>query len=266
MAPVTLSLALLVKGALVLARISGVILLLPMFGAMGVPRLARSLAALFLTVVVAPTVPETVLVETLPALIGAMISEFVVGLAMGSTVFLAFSSISIGAEIMATQMGLAAAQWFDPMFQNSQTALGRLCYWLAALVFLGTNQHLAVIQTVADSFDAVPPGALIDPGMLGIGWPHLVSATMAVGVRLAGPVILLVFLIQTFLAVLARLASAMNSFMSIGLILTMGAGYAILWVAMPGLLSAHQEFVQEVAGYLTPMAIHARGGPADGRE
>jgi len=249
-----MSFALLVKGAMVLARISGMILLMPVFSAIGIPRLVRALAALFLTVVIAPVVPDATPVATLPDLVAGMFSEFVVGIAMGATVYVAFASINIAAEIMSQQLGLMAAQWFDPMFKESQSALGRLCYWLAAMVFLGSNLHLSMFKAVADSFASIPPGTAISPGLLAPTWPYLVSATMAAGVRLAGPVIILSFLIHAFLAILARLSSTLNAFMSIGLITTLAGGGLILGLSFPGILRAHADFVQSFVNALVPLA------------
>lgn len=256
-----MSVVTLVTAALLLSRISAVFLVMPVFGTLGIPRLARGLFVVFMTVVVVPTVPQNHELATLPMLLGGVVSEFLVGLAMGSVVTLAFGSISLASEILSYQIGLGAAKWFDPLTKNTETGFGRILHWLAAAAFMGSNLHLAVLQAIAESFQRIPPGTLVQPGMLALGWPQLVSDTMAMGLRLATPILILVFLVQLFLAILARLAQSMNAFLSIGLVLTLGSGIFVLWVALPVMLRTHLDFVESVGRHLIPLALlGAQGG------
>lgn len=255
-----MTLTFLVTFALLLSRISGAILVMPVFGTLGIPRLARALAALFLTALVAPLVPAPEEVLTLPLMAGGLVTEFITGFAMGSALSLVFGALALASELMANQMGLGAAQWFDPLVQSTQSPLGRMAHWLAALVFLGSNMHLAFVDIVVRSFQAVPPGAAIAPGRIAMAWPGLVSLTLEAGLRLAAPVILLIFMVQVFLAVLARLAQSMNAFLSIGLILTLSAGYYIIWVSLPNVLLAHHDLLAWVLPRLDRIAALAHGG------
>ncbi len=95
----------LITAALVVARIGAVVMIMPVFNTMGVPKLHRLAIALCVAVIVAPVVPDAQ-VYTLSDLLLGMIGEVLVGVVMGGTVGILFGAIS-----MANRPFLSGSGW-----------------------------------------------------------------------------------------------------------------------------------------------------------
>ncbi len=247
----------LITAALVVSRIGAVVMVMPVFNTMGVPKLHRLAVALCVSVIVTPVVPQTA-VLTLSDLLMGMVGEVLVGAVMGGTVGILFGAISMAAEFMGMQIGLRIAAVFDPLSVAQTGLIASLSRWLATLVFLGANLHLWVLDAVGDSFIAVPPGMASDPLAAGALWIPTLGHAITCGVRLAGPVMVMVFLVQSFLGVMVRLAPSMNVFFAVGLIVNVVVGLGLLHESYPTLLMEHLAIVQDSIGLIGRAADLAR--------
>lgn len=254
-----MSLALLVTAGLVFARLAAALSVLPALGASGIPATVRLPIAVALTLVVTPTAPAFPGVPTLGVLLVGLVGEILLGILMGGAVAMVFGGLAFGSEIISTQTGRAIALQFNPLLDVSQGPVAALAGMMATLVFLGADLHLIVLITLADSFHRVQPGQVADIFQVAHIFTELAAPTLHAGLKLAGPALALVFLVNVFIAVLARLAPSMNVFFSIGFLLTMMAGTFLVYLSFPQLLEAHTHHLIEVIGLLPHMADAARG-------
>ncbi len=234
----------LITAALVASRIGAVVMVMPVFNTAGVPKLHRLAIALCVTVVVAPVVPPAAF-PTLSLLLLGMAGEILVGVVMGGTVGVLFGALSMASEFMGMQIGLRIAAVFDPLSVAQTGLIASMSRWLATLAFLGANMHLWVLDAVGDSFLLVPPGSATDPLAAGQLWVPTVGHAILCGVRLAGPVIVLVFMVQAFLGIMVRLAPSMNVFFAVGLIVNVCVGLGLYHEALPLLLMEHLAIVKD---------------------
>ena len=198
-----------------------------------------------LTLILAPTVPPAVEPANLAAMTVGIVSELVIGVLMGGVVRMVFGSLALAGELIGSQTGHAAARQFDPTLQLSQGPLGTLVTFLSSAVFVGADLHLQFLVALGDSFHVIPPGARVDLLSGTIVWIELAGVVIRSGAQLAAPVIVLVFVINLFVAVITRLAPQMNIFFSVGMLLTLIAGMLIYYVAMPLMLQTHLDNVRE---------------------
>ncbi len=254
-----MSLALLVTIGLVFARLAAAVMVLPGLAVQGVPKLVRLSVAVSLTVLVAPVAPLVETIPTLPHLVNAMVGEIGLGVLLGGAVGLVFGGLVFATEIIGSQTGRAVALQFNPMLKMSQGPVGMMAGMMAILVFMGLDLHLVVLLILAESFQTVHPGevtALLDVAAM---WVELASPTLQSGLKLAGPILALVFLVNCFVAVLARLAPSMNVFFSIGFILTSLAGLGLMIFLLPFIMEQHLSMVTWVIDLL-PELIDVAGG------
>ena len=80
----------------------------------------------------------------------------------------------------------------------------------------------------------------------------LLVASVALGLQLAGPILVMVWLVNVLVAVLARLAPKMNVFFSVGMTLTSSLGILLLAVSLPWLIAVHHEAVRQAVAALGP--------------
>ena len=249
----TLEISVLVGALYVFGRLGGLFLALPVFSALGVPKHVGVLGAMALTVVVAPAAPLPVVPATVGRLIFSMGGEILLGILMGSVVAAIFGAFALASEAMDRQMGGGVAMALDPLLKAQHGVLGGLGSWLAGLVFLSSGLHLECIEALCESFQIVAPGRVGAPWDAGQVLIDVVTATIVLGLRLAGPVLALVWLVNVFVAVLIKLAPNMNVFFSIGMIMTNVAGLLLFALGLPILLTVHNGAMQEAVAWMGRM-------------
>ena len=255
-----LALGWLVTAFLVAGRIAGVIMTMPAIGIQGVPATAKIAAVVVLTGLIAPVAGGGPTPPTVTMLVLGMASETLIGVTMGGVVRLAFGTLHVATEAISTQIGHGAAAMFDPMTQSSSNPLGSLASFLAGLVFLGTDLHLVFLSELGRSFLVVGPGLATDPIAGGRVWADMVGWVIVCGIRMAAPILTMVFMINLFVSVITKLAPSMNIFFALGLVLTICAGLALFHVSLPQMLELHHDFVREAVGRAFQV-IQQVGGP-----
>lgn len=253
-----MALGILLTAGLVFARLAAVVSVMPGIGSDGVPMQIRLMIAVVLTAMVVPHAPIYPSEPTLFVLIGAMVTEMMLGILMGGAVSLVFGGLAFATEIIGSQTGRAVALQFYPMLEISQGPMGALAGMMATLVFLGLGQHLTVLVILSESFHAVPPGTPTNILDVAEVFVDMAGPILNSGLQLAGPSILLVFLVNSFVAVLARLAPSMNVFFSIGFLLTVLAGMFLLYLQFPYFLDVHNQMVDDILMGLPEMVDAAR--------
>lgn len=213
---------------LVFARLGAALLLLPAFGESYVHPRLRLWLALFTSVLVASSLgrdlpPPPVEVAAFAALIA---TEVFIGLAIGAVLRLSLAALQVAGSIIALQSGLAAAAFFDPSEATQGTMTGALVstVFLAALV--ASDGHHLLLERIIAGYAGLPPGSLPDTGDLLALCARVGSTAFAVGLGVAGPVLLASFLANLALGLLARLVPALQVFfvvLPLQLLLTLSA-------------------------------------------
>jgi len=112
-------------------------------------------------------------------------------------------------------------------------------------VFLGTNGHLELLTLLAASFEPVPLEQVVNPFAGAQLWVDYSLNVFFVGLRMAGPVLTLVLLINTFIAILAKMAPTMNMFFSVGFIITMFVGMLLFIFMIPNILVVVNNLIDQ---------------------
>ena len=225
---------------LVFARIGGFVFVMPVISTQGVPRYVGVFLTLLLTGLVGPHAPLTE-VEGLLQLIVAVGGELAMGLAAGTLAGAMFSALSLAGELISQQTGFAMMTLVNPVMKTSEGPLGILGGLMAGSLFLLSGLHLKFLIVLSDSFAMTPPGTASVSDDLVHDAIAMVGNAVALGVQLAGPVIVLVLMINLFVGMLTRLAPKMNVFFSVGMSVTGTAGIFIFALALPWMLMTHTE-------------------------
>ena len=229
---------------LVLTRLSGFFVILPVFGWRAIPvriKVAATVLLSFFFAFIAPVEIDVANVSTVKAIL-LLAGEATYGLALGLIVTLLFSVVKLSGQIIERQMGLTMANVLDPMTGENARPLGSLLEMIFILLFLGANGHHLFLLIISKSYAAFPPGTIPTVGTLTKGVITASSVMLIAGLRLAAPMLAAFMVLMVALALLARLVPEMN----------------ILFISMPvriglGLLMAG-AFLPFVNGYITEMA------------
>lgn len=161
-------------------------------------------------------------------------AEALVGLALGFILQIAFAAPLIAGELIGGSMGLGFANMIDPGTGRSTPAVGQFLSILLTLLFLSVDGHLVLVETIAKSYVALPPGGawlapeqMRDIALFG-GYAFLA------GLLLALPVGFLLLCLNLVIGMISRSAPALNLF-SIGLPASLAVGVIAMAAAFPAM-------------------------------
>jgi flagellar biosynthetic protein FliR len=219
-----------------LARISGLMLVAPIFSATTIPVRIRLGITLILTMVLAPLAPLDI--RPLSAAgVATLAQQILIGAALGFVLKLVFEAVSFAGQYVSQAMSLGFAEVVNPGIGGTTPVLSQFYMMLVTLIFLVMNGHLQLIDLLAESFRSLPVG------QDGIGtnglWGVLSFAThlFSGAVRVALPALTALLVVNLGFGAIARSAPSMNLF-AVGFPITICLGLVAVWLALRGLPSA----------------------------
>ncbi len=226
--------------SLVLIRTGALLFSLPMFGARGVPVSVKVGMAVAFSWALLPILP---LGGTLPQGVvqwGLLsIREAAIGLAMGWMVHLVIAAVPLAGHVLGYQMGFGLANLMDPVGQQQLSVTAHFLNVVALWLFLVLDGHHLLVTVLFESFRWGPPGGLVDGASMGALGAEAGRSLFWNTPALAGPLLLVLLLLQVALGIMARVVPQMNVFIvavpvqsAIGL-LGLGAGLGLMapWMA-----------------------------------
>ena len=183
--------------ALIMMRMSGMILFNPILGRRNIPMTAKSGLIIVLTLTIYSASAESAFEVAGTLELGFLLmKEFIVGYVIGYAMELFFFAITFGGYVIDFQLGLTMATVYDPQ-SNSQVAVtgGVLQTWFM-LVFFATDAHLALMKILITSADIVPYGGIVITQGLASRMIEIFLQCVDLGVRLSLPILAAEFLVQ----------------------------------------------------------------------
>ena len=215
---------------LVLFRVTGVVMLAPVFGSQAIPAPAKVFLSLVLAMLFFPLVKGQGGAAPVEAgsLALAVAGELAVGLLIGFAAALLFAGVQFGGHLIDQELGLQQAALLDPVLNEQISILGQFKVLLATLVWLLINGHHLLISSIADSFRAVPlMGLRFTEGAAMHLSDTLMRDFFRMGVGIAAPALVTLFLITIAMAFMARTAPEMNVF-ALSFTLRLAVGLAVV--------------------------------------
>jgi flagellar biosynthesis protein FliR len=231
------------------ARVSGLVLVAPVFSARLVPVTLRTAIVVLITVLLQP-VAMSHLTQP-PALTpAALLSETLVGFAIGMGAAIFVGAAEAAGEMLAIQIGLSGAAVMDPLTQTQGPALGQFLNLFAVALLLALNAHLIMLDALAASLEHVPVGGTIDMEAGAAALVSLGSTLFSLGLRFAAPVVAVVLIGNVALAVLSRAAPQLN-ILSLAFPVQIGLGLFAFSAALPMIALWFQGWDNAYDGVLT---------------
>lgn len=200
----------------ILARLAGVFLQAPLFNSRSFPAAAKIAFAIWLSIVLWFVTPVfSVLPTTVFGFILTLAAEVALGFTIGFICNVLFIALQSAGEMMDLQMGLSVAQALDPVFGSVISVVGRLIFFTALITFISFDGHHLLLSAFHQSFTALPAGKIanfatynLTEQILGLG-----STLWMTAIKLAAPIILLIFLSDFTFGIVSRVAPQVNVFM-----------------------------------------------------
>ena len=244
--------------ALIFFRVTGVVLVAPVLGSANAPAPARIFLSVLLALVFFPIVRGQAAPElSTGAFALAAAGELGVGLLLGFAASLLFAAVQLGGHLIDQELGILQSNLLDPFSDVPVSVIGQFKLLLATVVYLLLNGHHLLIASVSDSFRAVPLlGARVTEGAALHLSDTLMRDVFRMGVGIAAPALVTLFLITVAMAFMARTTPEMNVF-SLSFTLRLAVGLVVVALGV-GLFVAgfesralqHSAAVRALAGLL----------------
>ena len=196
---------------LVLARISGVFVFLPLPGLQAGPSAAKITLSMVLTFGMYSRWP---VLDPVPGsmiqVAGWMIAEAAIGVATGLAVAFIIEAITFAAQAISTQAGFAYASTIDPNTEADSTVLIMLAQLTAGLLFFTMGLDRVLLTVLSRSLETHPPGAFTVSRASVEALVMLGSNIFTTGLHLALPLMTLLFLIDLSIGLLGHLNSQLQ--------------------------------------------------------
>jgi len=236
---------------LVLVRMTGAFVFVPIPGAKDTPVPAKAFLGVAVTFAMFPLWPALDAAEmTVGRLTGWMLSEAALGITIGLVVAFIAEAIVLAAQIAGLQAGYAYASVVDPNTQADSGVMLVLAQLTAGMLFFTLGMDRDVIRILARSLTAHPPGTFVLTRPMAEQVLRLGTDVFATGLRLAMPVVALLALVDIALALLGRI-NAQLQLLTIAFPVKMLAALLLFaWIAAlyPTIYRSHGEFMLGTAG------------------
>ena len=197
--------------ALVLMRVSGLVLTAPLLSDRSVPRRLRVALTLTMSAVLFPMVASTAPQNlTMQAALVGVFWELVIGLTIGLSLTVVLAGIVLAGTMIGQQAGIGLAQVFNPALESQTSVMGQLYFVVAMLAFLGVGVHRALIQALLDTFTIIPLLSFHGGDSIVVLLVELLAGAFSVGIRLAGPALVALMLTSLTLGFLSRTIPQLN--------------------------------------------------------
>ncbi|MBZ2173859.1 flagellar type III secretion system protein FliR [Schnuerera sp. xch1] len=216
---------------LILIRGSGIFLISPFFSAQNIPNIIKIGFTFFISILITLTLDiDLDLLET--SYVVLIIKELMIGLIIGFISYAFFSAFYVMGQILDMKIGFGMVNVVDPQNKVQVPLMGNFYYILAFLFLLISNAHHVIINALIDSYSFIPIG--------GFDFNHenkfllldIVSKSFVIGFKLSIPVVIIIFLTDILLGILARTIPQMNVFV-VGMPLKILVGLIIVSISIP---------------------------------
>jgi len=201
---------------LVLARVAAFVAVMPLFSGR-TPQTLRAALALTLTIfyfgAVTPAWDPAIARQSADihwlVYLLLVLREAVIGAALGFAFTLFLLPMRIAGEFVTVQIGLASSQQVGLATTTPAGPITLIFEAAGSLLFLEMNGHHVVLSALHASFDKLPLGGTMFPMPVG-PMVNGLGAAYQMGLLLAGPLGLCLFMLAVVLAMMARAAPQLN--------------------------------------------------------
>jgi flagellar biosynthetic protein FliR len=246
---------------LVLSRVSGLVMIAPVYGSADVPMKLRALFAITLTLLIAPVQfgvtppPATTLLD----FVSYVAVELALGFALGLGIWIHLQAFQLAGQIVSQASGLSLADVFLPNLDISIPVIAHMLDLCALAIFVALGGHRLAMEGFLQTFAAIPPGQGALGPEIAQTLSALVSQSFQLGVRVAAPALAALLLATVLLGLVSRTLPQLNV-MALGFGLNAMLALAVLSLSLGAAAWALEDEIAVVLdGLLRSLTAASRG-------
>lgn len=229
MTPIFITNPELIRFAIVLFRVSGIMVFAPFFSGQSFPYQVRIVFSLVAALVLVPSMPLSALPAEfgLGQLAGFLLSEILLGMVIGIVASFVFAGMQMAGQIISFQLGFSLINLIDPQTAVESPVFSFLQNYIGLLFFLLLNGHHWFFRAVNESFRYLPVGGIQLRAPLVEHVIRLSSQVFIIGLKIAGPVLIVTILCDVVMGITGRIAPQIPIFI-VGMPMKILVGFGCL--------------------------------------
>lgn len=163
-------------------------------------------------------------------------SEFVLGLLLGLGAMIVLSGLQLAGQVVDQQIGLQFGSIINPDLGGETAISSQLFFMLggmAVLLMEPIGGHLMLVQTLIETFDAMPVGQAVVFGGTPMLLTEMVHQSLLLAVQVAAPVLATMSLVTVCLGYLGHCVPQFNQLV-VGFPIRSAVGILVLAVTLSG--------------------------------
>lgn len=234
---------------MILVRISGFVFTAPFFGLKNVPFRVKVGLSLGLSVIMLYSTPyEPLQYNGVIGFALLVAGEVLAGVILGFLANICYQILAMAGQLMDMEIGFSMVNELDPVTSAQVTVSGNLYSYAVMLMLMITYMHHYLLDALIDSYIAVPVGAVaINPLIYSVA-VGFIKDYFVLAFRIVLPVFAAMLIVNTVLAILAKVAPQMSMFV-IGMQLKVLIGLAVMVIMikmLPGIAELIFDKMMEV--------------------
>ncbi|CDF58007.1 flagellar biosynthesis protein FlhB [Thermobrachium celere] len=200
---------------LVAIRVSSMMIISPIFSFRNIPNIVKiGFSLIFSSLIVTVyNLPFSFTINSNFDLILIILNEILIGLIIGYLSLFIFNTIRIAGQFIDFGIGFTMSQYYDPNTNSSTTNFERFYYWTSIVLFFTLNFHHTILSAVFYSFKVIPLGYFINNENVFLSFYYFFSKSFYIGIKLAAPIVLILFITDFTLGLIARSVPQINIFL-----------------------------------------------------
>ena len=232
-------------------RVGALILFVPVLGSRQVPASMKIGLILFTSIVIFPLVQARPLPEPqgIFDLAVFLLSDVTIGLGIAYITRLIFAAVQIAGTVVDFQMGFGVVNVIDPQTDTQVSVTAQFHNIVAVLIFLVVDAHHFILQAIVESFFIINPAEINFSSLTPEYMLYLFSGTFTTAVKIAAPIMAILFFLSVGLGLVARTVPQMNVFI-VGCPLQIGVGLLMVGLSLSFFSVLVQQQMYDLPGKL----------------
>jgi len=198
---------------LVLARVSPLFLLAPLFSSKMVPGRVRAVVAVSLAIGLSPVVSTGMHLPTDVMGIGSLLAkELLIGSAFAYALAATFAALAVAGSFLDTTIGFSYGSLVDPVNGNQSAILSTAYSMIGLMVFIAIGGDAWVIKGIARTYDVVSLTEYPSLNHIVSGATDAFTQIFTSALEVAGPVLIALILTDTAFGMVTRVVPTLNAF------------------------------------------------------
>lgn len=208
-------------------RFAALFIAVPIFSHQNIPMNIKASMAFFFTIVFYSSMPELQMQINVSNILLAILSEFMLGLAVGIVLLLSYNVITFAGGQISFMMGFSMASAIDPQSGVSMPIISQFLSLMGLMILFALDLHHWMLMFIDNSLSSIPLGGFVMSEDLFNYIIHAASRMFLVGFMIAFPIIALSWLADIIFGMLMKTMPQFN-LLVIGFPIKIMVAFAVL--------------------------------------